>query len=138
MVVNMKKNRILIAIGILGIFLLSAFLIRNPTVRPIPLCPKQLGREGMPSMPNPAAVYCKSLGYKYENGTCEFPDATECDGWEFFTGKCGKKWTYCERYGNGKIEITREGCAFSQECGLCILPDGTKCREWDYCSGECP
>jgi len=106
--------------------------------RPASLCPRQLGTPGIPSMPNPAAVYCKSLGYKYENGTCEFPDATECDGWEFFTGKCGKKWTYCERYGNGKIETTKEGCAFSQECALCVLSGGTKCYEWDFCSGKCP
>lgn len=103
-----------------------------------PLCPKQLGKEGTPSIPNPAAVYCKSLGYEYKNGTCKFLDGTKCNAWEFFTGKCGKEWTYCERYGKGKIEITKEGCEFSQECALCVLPDGTKCIEWDYCSGKCP
>jgi len=103
-----------------------------------PLCPRELGKERIPSMPNPAAVYCESLGYEYESGVCKFPDGTECDAWKFFTGKYGREWTYCERYGNGKIEITKEGCVFSQECALCVLPDGTKCREWDYCSGKCP
>jgi len=103
-----------------------------------PLCPRELGKEGFPSIPNPAAVYCKSLGYEYENETCKFPDGTKCGAWEFFTGKCGKEWSYCERYGNGKIKTTKEGCLFSRECALCVLPDGTECREWDYCSGKCP
>ncbi|NHW24231.1 MAG: DUF333 domain-containing protein [Archaeoglobales archaeon] len=49
---------------------------------------------------NPAAVYCKQMGYEYriENtakgqaGICVFPDKTECEEWAFFRGECGQKW----------------------------------------------
>lgn len=89
---------------------------------------------------NPAAVYCKELGYEYkiitdseggQSGVCILPDNTICDEWEFFTGKCGKEFTYCEKHG-GKIITTTEGCNISSECALCVLPDGTKINEWDY------
>jgi putative hemolysin len=55
-------------------------------------------------MPNPAAVYCEFLGFKYEirkakdgskSGVCKFPDGTECDAFAFFRGECGKKYPYC-------------------------------------------
>lgn len=54
-------------------------------------------------MPNPAAVYCVALGYKYEirtskngghYGVCIFPDKTECDEWDFYRGIKGQKWSY--------------------------------------------
>jgi len=89
---------------------------------------------------NPAAVYCKELGYEYQiitdseggqSGVCILPDNTTCDEWEFFTGKCGKEFTYCEKHG-GKIITTTEGCNVSSECAVCVLPDGTKINEWDY------
>jgi putative hemolysin len=89
---------------------------------------------------NPAAVYCKELGYEYkiitgseggQKGVCVFPDKSECDAWDFFTGKCGKEYTYCEMHG-GKIITATEGCRFSSECAVCVLPNGTKINEWDY------
>jgi putative hemolysin len=92
---------------------------------------------------NPAAVYCKGLGYEYkiiadseggQKGVCVFLDKSECDAWDFFTGKCGKEYTYCEMHG-GKIITTTEGCSFSSECALCVLPNGTKINEWDYFRG---
>jgi len=89
---------------------------------------------------NPAAVYCVELGYEYkiitdteggQKGVCIFPDKSECDAWDFFTGKCGKEYTYCEIH-EGKIITTTEGCSFSSECAVCVLPNGTKINEWDY------
>ena len=58
------------------------------------------------AMPNPAAVYCRELGYSYkivkgdggERGVCILPDR-DCDEWEFFAGKCGKEHSYCARQG---------------------------------------
>jgi len=89
---------------------------------------------------NPAAVYCKELGYEYkiitdseggQRGVCILPDNTICDEWEFFKGKCGKEFTYCEKHG-GKIITTTEGCNITSECAVCVLSDGTKINEWDY------
>ncbi|MBA7691349.1 hypothetical protein ES703_99892 [subsurface metagenome] len=59
-------------------------------------------------MPNPAAVYCVRLGYKYEiamddkanqYGVCTFPDGNACLAWDFYRGKCGQEWSYCKRNG---------------------------------------
>lgn len=125
---------ILILIGVLGIF----FIIFKPSTGPTPLCPSQLGKQGIPSMPNPASVYCNSLGYNLKSGYCVFPDGSECEQWAFFAGKCGQKFSYCERYGKGKIDVVAESCAYSSECAVCILPDGTRCLDWNYCAGECP
>jgi putative hemolysin len=50
-------------------------------------------------MPNPSAVYCTRLGYKYEivaddegnqYGLCIFPDESACLAWDFYRGKCGQ------------------------------------------------
>lgn len=108
--------------------------------------PRPLPEVSRDDESNPAAVYCVKLGYRYEirtkpdgsqYGVCVLPDGTKCDAWDFFNGKCGQKYTYCERNG-GKIVTTNVGCRFSPECGVCILPDGTKCYEWDYFTGKCP
>jgi len=63
---------------------------------------KDLKQKRDEKMPNPAAVYCKDLGYKYEiredpktkgqYGVCIFPDKSECDAWAFYRRECGKKW----------------------------------------------
>lgn len=59
-------------------------------------------------MPNPSAVYCTRLGYKYEivaddegnqYGLCIFPDSNSCLAWDFYRGKCGQEWSYCKKCG---------------------------------------
>ncbi|RLG54023.1 MAG: hypothetical protein DRN95_09025, partial [Candidatus Hydrothermarchaeota archaeon] len=82
------------------------------------------------AIPNPAAIYCKELGYEYkiiktakgENGICIFPDLKQCEEWEFFKGICGKEYSYCARHGYG-IETVRDGKnPYSPEYAVCILP----------------
>ncbi|MEM2919043.1 MAG: DUF333 domain-containing protein [Candidatus Altiarchaeota archaeon] len=89
------------------------------------------------SMLNPAAVYCNSLGYEYvieqtpegEIGFCKFKDGSKCSDWEFLSGKCGQKYSYCSKEGY-KIKTTTdfEKCAhlFSEECAVCVLKNGTE------------
>jgi putative hemolysin len=64
--------------------------------------------EGPYGMPNPSAVYCGALGYKYkivtrdnggQYGVCIFPDGNECEAWAFYRGKVYQQWSYCELYG---------------------------------------
>ena len=84
---------------------------------------------------NPAAIYCEELGYQYkirtcneggQKGICVFPDKSECGAWNFFTGKCGQKYSYCRKHGYD-IETVRDGKSpFSQECAVCVLPNRTK------------
>lgn len=93
---------------------------------------------------NPAANYCIGLGYQYktkkdngEVGVCVLPENIECDAWKFFNGRCGQRYTFCEKSG-GKITITNKNCQFSPECAVCILQNGVECNEWKYFKGKCP
>lgn len=67
-------------------------------------------------MPNPSAVYCVKLGYKYkivkdaegnQRGICCFPDGTEGDAWAFYRGKSSQEWSYCKRNGYDLKELGR-------------------------------
>lgn len=137
--VKMKMN-IFSTVCIIGCILL--FLTFIIIISPRTLVPP----SNQTALPNPAAVYCEGLGYQYkiitsddggQRGICKLSYGIECDAWDFFTGKCGKEYTYCEKTG-GKIVTTNVGCRFSSECAVCILPNGTECYEWDYFKGECP
>lgn len=58
-------------------------------------------------LPNPASVYCQGLGYREETrtnedgqfGVCLFPDGSECDTWDFLSGRCGQQHSYCVQQG---------------------------------------
>ena len=49
-----------------------------------------------------ASIYCTGLGYTEEvregaageYRVCIFPDGSECDSWEFLTGKCGQEYSH--------------------------------------------
>jgi len=81
------------------------------------------GKGGRLGMANPAATYCKELGYEYriiqsskgEQGVCVFPDGKECEEWKFLAGRCGQERSYCAKQGldiktktNGKDSLSRE------------------------------
>jgi len=56
---------------------------------------------------NPAAVYCKEMGYEYrivktgdgERGVVVLPNGKQCDEWAFYRGECGQEFSYCARRG---------------------------------------
>lgn len=102
--------------------------------------------DGGNQIPNPSAVYCKGNGYDYQirtdkdgnqYGVCVFPDDSECDGWDFFEGKCGQQYSFCEKNG-GKITTSTNNCHYDTECAVCTLPEGTECDEWEYFNDRCP
>ena len=100
---------------------------------------KPPGEEGGPAvgLANPSAVYCTKLGYKYEDGNCIFPDGTKCNAWDFFRGKCGQKYTYCEQQGY-RIETRTENMGtWTAEYAVCVFDDGSECLEQDYFEGKC-
>jgi len=98
-------------------------------------------KEHLVGMPNPAAVYSTKLGYKYEirkggYGVVVFPDGTECKGWDFYRGKAGQKWSYCEQH-EGKIENRVENMGtWTAEYAVCVFPNGSECSEMDYMDGK--
>lgn len=79
-------------------------------------------------MANPAAVYCHDLGYEYkivdtdrgQKGICIFPDKSECEEWQFLTGKCGQEYSYCARQGYDLIVKTDGKNPFSRHYAVCV------------------
>lgn len=95
--------------------------------------------EPLPSLANPASVYCQGLDYQEENredeagqyGVCIFPDGSECDSWDFLAGRCGQEHSYCVQQGF-EIESNPES-----NIATCVFDDGTTCNEFEYFQGEC-
>ena len=94
--------------------------------------------SGVLAIANPAAVYCGKQGYEFDirirndsgaqYGVCVFPDGSECGSWDFITGKCGPKWTLCEREG-GKITIVSDGQdTYTPTYAVCNI-NGQTCKE---------
>lgn len=85
-------------------------------------------REGgrLIGMPNPSAVYCVRLGYKYKTivddegnqyGVCIFPDGDACRGWDFYRGKCNQECSYCKQHGYELKDLGRnEGWSKGAVC----------------------
>jgi len=129
-------------------------------------CPSDCkgGVQVTPNMPNPSAVYCKDLGYKYEiredpktkgqYGVCVFPDGSECGGWAFYRGECGKKWQKenkekCAKEGeqvnrNPLLGPTNKKCCFglteirvSKSYSICVNCGDGLCK-WPEDEFNCP
>jgi len=79
-------------------------------------------------MANPAATYCKELGYEYritqtnkgEEGICVFPDGGECEEWKFLAGKCGRERSYCAKQGLDLVTKTDGKNSLSREYAECV------------------
>lgn len=63
--------------------------------------------DSFTGMGNPAAVYCREMGYAYrmiqeeggQRGICEMPDGESCPAWAFLKGECGLQYSYCSQLG---------------------------------------
>lgn len=92
---------------------------------------------GGANLANPASVYCEGLGYELElrsddagsYGVCIFPDGTECEEWDFLSGRCGQEHSYCVKEGF----VLEEGA----NIGTCQFTDGSSCGELDFFEGRC-
>jgi len=83
-------------------------------------------------MANPAATYCKDLGYDYrmitsadgsEQGTCVFPDGSGCEEWSFLNGECGKQYSYCAKQGLDTVAKRDGGGSLSRDYAECVKRD---------------
>ncbi|RLI92787.1 MAG: hypothetical protein DRO89_01425, partial [Candidatus Altiarchaeales archaeon] len=91
---------------------------------------KEINRTPEIGLPNPAAVYCREMGYIWkkikteegEEGICVLPDDSSCNAWDFYKGKCGKEFSYCRKQGYEQ-KISKD-CAWANQCTVCILSDG--------------
>jgi len=81
---------------------------------------------------NPAAVYCRALGYEYvvaqtprgERGLCRLPGERLVDGWEFYAGRVATDVNYCGLQGlpTRYVEIG----PLCKNCAVCVQPDGSE------------
>jgi C1A family cysteine protease len=81
-----------------------------------------------PGTADPAAAYCRDLGYTYEvvstsegqHGVCVLPDSSRCDAWGFLEGKCGQAYSYCAKQGYD-LEIRSDGNnPLSRQYSVCV------------------
>lgn len=85
-----------------------------------------------PGTADPAAVYCREMGYEYyvvdgpdgQYGVCKFPDGSECDAWRFLEGKCKTEYSYCAKLGYSSITKTDGKNPFSKEYAVCTNARG--------------
>lgn len=86
---------------------------------------------------NPAAVYCKAMGYVYFTestedgfqGMCILPDGRSVGAWDFFLGKIAQEYSYCAEMGYNIVTLSHNKKCFkymTDECAFCVMPDGTK------------
>ncbi|MCG2693692.1 DUF333 domain-containing protein [Candidatus Parcubacteria bacterium] len=90
--------------------------------------------ESVLAMSNPAAIYCRDLGYEYavektsegELGFCKLPDGSKAEEWKFFTGQEKQDYNYCGTKGYATKTVSDERCLYSGLCALCVLDDGSE------------
>ncbi len=93
-------------------------------------------RAGVPrlrAISDPAAVYCRDLGYEsrlIENedgsamGACVMPDGTICEEWAFLAGRCGQEFSYCAQQGYGIRTVSGGEGGFGEEYAVCVDAEG--------------
>jgi putative hemolysin/C1A family cysteine protease len=100
----------------------------GPTSESVSSCGANNSQGDRLGMANPAATYCKDLGYDYsvvetndgERGKCIFPDGTQCEEWNFLAGKCGKTHSYCAKQGLDVVTKSNGGGSLSREYAECV------------------
>jgi len=109
-----------------------------PTSTELPLTASPDGNEeGLVGMPNPASFYCEEMGYQLKmedteegtRGICVFHDGNQCEEWDFLSGRCGQRYSYCELQGFDLVE--------AGNIGNCVFDDGSTCPEYMFFIGEC-
>lgn len=90
------------------------------------------------ALKNPAAVYCKEMGYTWDveeiNSAqidlCKFSDTILCYAYEFLVGTCGTEYSYCSKMGYEIKTVTGlDRCRSVPtylECSVCVLENGTE------------
>ena len=79
---------------------------------------------------NPAYDYCAGImGYEYQvitqadggqTGMCKLPDDTTCPDWDFYSGKCGGGYSWCEQHGYNLVTRRDGKDPYSPEYAVCV------------------
>ncbi len=84
---------------------------------------------------NPAYDYCSGImGYEYEvvtqpdgsqSGRCHMPDGTVCPDWDFYAGKCGAEYSWCEQQGSKLVSRNDGKDPYAREYAACVDQNGS-------------
>ena len=120
-----------------GVLILAGVLLAAAATAQLPESPMGTARNTIaeaaahPTLGNPAAVYCKEMGYEYrieddngQKGFCALPDGLVCDAWEFLQGKCGQSYSYCAQQGYEISTLSDGQDPFSPEYAVCVTSEG--------------
>ena len=115
-----------------AVITISVLLTLGATVHlPAPSPEAYLEAAARPALGNPAAVYCKEMGYDYridgageQRGFCTLPDGQACDAWEFLQGTCGQSYSYCAQQGYEISTLSDGQDPFSPEYAVCVTSEG--------------
>ena len=87
-------------------------------------------KAGLRKLSNPAYDYCSGImGYEYQvitqsdggqNGMCKMPDGTTCSDWDFYSGKCGAEYSWCEQQGYNLVTRQDGKDPYSPEYAVCV------------------
>ena len=86
---------------------------------------------------DPACVYCEALGYNCSNGNCTLPDGSSVPAWEFYRGKAGQKYSFCELQGYRIESRTEDMGGWTSEYAVCVFDDCSECGEEEHFDGTC-
>ena len=133
---RLKSIMVICLIPVIFILLFFNCKKKSDTEPPDTEVPKNLYGK----VPNPASVYCQDMGYKSElredtSGNqyevCILPDESECRSWDLLKGKCGQKFTICEKQGNRIETRVLDMGTWKMEYAVCVFPDGSERPEWE-------
>jgi len=121
-----------VLVRIFGFVILGLILFFIPTA--LPEAAPTPASNGCTSLGNPAADYCQTvMGYDYsvvtaadggQNGVCAMPDGDTCDQWDFYAGKCGQAYSWCEQTGY-RLEARSDGKdPYAFEYSACVDKEG--------------
>jgi len=89
----------------------------------------------MKGFSNPAATYCTKLGYEFvisqdssgnEIGQCILPDGSNVNAWDFYKGKIGQEYSYCNKKGYEILNKEIEKDGYSYDCPYCVKKNNLK------------
>jgi putative hemolysin len=107
----------------------ECFWVKNIFILVILFTPCIHGVAQRGNYPNPVAVYCEKMGYKYQidydnngnqKGFCILPDDSKIDAWDFYKGEIKKEYSYCARNGYSMATKVIKENGFIIECPYCV------------------
>ena len=93
--------------------------------------------SGPSGLADPACVYCEALGYNCSDGNCTFPDGSSVPAWEFYRGKAGQSYSFCELQGYRIESRTEDMGGWTAEYAVCVFDECSECGEEEHFNGSC-